>query len=1244
MKFCGQCGERLGTICAKCGSINPHGYRFCGECGTRLVDEPVSAIVDGGTVPAASTQLSAEASIPHVSEPTQLDGERRLVTVIVADVTGSTDLLEQIGTEAWVDIMNRVLQVLEREVYRFGGHVDQFRGDGLVAFFGATSAHEDDPERAVLTGLAMQTALNTYVAAMGEFATSQLQLRVGINTGGVIVTSVGDSRLYREHTAMGEAVALAARLENAAKPGTVLVSENTQRVVEAEFEWQSLGEIAIKGLRHPVAVFRPLATLADVDHAHDLTVPLIGRDVEFQTLSECVEGLFDARGGIAIITGDKGMGKSFLVRELSQHFARHDALMADAKGASNGSRTPLTWLRGRCRSYDQSWPYSMWLSMLRDWLGIGRGEPKEAARDRLRANVEALWSDEWARHYVYLATFLSLPLEEACAGRVKHLDAEGLRQQFFPTIRSWLEAMAERSPLVVSFADIHWADTTSLDLLKYCLPICDDQALLWLIVYRLDRTSPAWAFSHYVATEHPHRLTEVTLPPLNRAQSGEFIDQLIGVGTLPDEARDLVIDKAEGNPYYVGELLRSLVAQRKLVQDPGTRKWRAAPDIHFLELPDSLQSLLAARFDRLPAGARFVLQMASVIGSVFWWEVLQALASDDAAGPRIKRLDPSTLRGHLTSLQREELVVERGTTPDLGMEYVFTSNLIRDAAYESLLSSQSALYHRRAAEFIQEHLSAKALSHFLGVLAFHYRYAGDFENELFFTLSAAERARGIYANTEALEHYGRALELLNVMEAQADTPDDRHAIRIQQLEVHNGRSEILFLGGDFEAARAASRVMLELARQMESEPRWLIDALLKQPGVSSWQTREELEQGTALAEQALSIAQDIGDQRRELQSLAAIARQRLWVNDPSAWGIAESALDLARQMGDQRHQVGILVGMGQVYAWSDHPERGTPYLEAALSISQALDDKLAEMDLVELIGLQYERNGDYYRLLVEFQEQRLITSREIGHRPVEADALRDCGQIRALYLGDHAGGLELLQECQRIWEGLASEVFALLRIAQIRIAQSRPDEAKQMLDDVQRIIGERAVREMGLAGFRLVSAILCNSLGDSNSFRRALAFSDETRRLVEEAPLTRQYEMAAGCKAAAAHLGLSKLSANEKERQAHAARALESSQSALDIYHRFGFVQIIECVSEEVFFRHSQALAANGLEEAASEYLVRAVDEMMRKCALIPEASPYRHAYLEMIPLHRQILEAARDFPDPAGDAHSQIEHSDRIE
>jgi class 3 adenylate cyclase/tetratricopeptide (TPR) repeat protein len=1182
-----------------------------------------------------------------------LEGERRLATVILADVTSSTNLLEQIGTEAWVELMNRVLQVLGSEVYRFGGEVDQFRGDGLVAFFGATLAHEDDPERAVLAGLAMQEAIKPYAAELTGQEGIVLQLRVGVNTGEVIVASIGDSRRHSEDTAMGEAVALAQRMEAAAEPGTVLVSENTYRQVQSQFEWQPLGEITVKGLSQPVAVYRPLAPRADVGgpdrlQAYGLSVPLVGREVEFSTLKGCVEGLRAGRGSIVVVTGEEGMGKSHLVAEVRQHLDRDRVLLAEARAGApwpDGLLSPdLTWLQGRCRSYDQASPYSMWLDLLRGWLGVREGEPREETRDRLRHQAEALWGQRMAEHYPCLATLLSLPLEEEFAGWVRPLDGDRLRQQLFPvdgvtpvsgasdeaveglhqrfflTMQSWVEAMARRGPLVLAFEDAHWADVASLELLAHCLPLCDREALLWLILFREERAAPIWEFRYRVETEYPHRTTTLALPPLTEAQSREFIDRLIGPETLPAGTHDLVVDRSEGNPYYIVELIHSLAEQGVLVYERGdgveTGRWRATRAVTSLDLPDTLQNLLVARIDYcLLPEERQVLQMAAVIGPIFWSNLLQALTGDGAL------LASEVLKDHLTALQRVQLIDERGRVPELGMEYVFKSTLIRDAAYESLLSAQRAVYHLKVAAFLEDLLGLEISARHYGTLAYHYHQAANPRKELFYTVQAAEQAKEVYANVEALNHYGRALELLDEIETQAPDEDRLYAICTQRFEVLNGRREVFFLTGDFEAGWADARALLPLAQHLEDDPVWLIDALLQQPGVGGWAGGESLAAAVPMAEEALALAQQIGDRYREMQCLIAIARQRFWLNDPEALRFMESALELARQLGHRRYEVSILIGAGYAYA-NREPERSMAYLEAALPIVHALDDQRAELDLLGLIGIQLEDSGDYHRRLVECYQEQLRISREIGDRPSEAGALMFCGQIQGLYLGDYEGGMALLEESLRVWEDMPLALFCLLRVAQVRAMQGRYEEAQAALERGRRV-GQAYGGDIGRAGLDLVSAILFNALGDEHHLRRALEIATLTREAFVDNPrLSRQYRMAAACEAAAAHLGLAARAVSEVERQAHQSQALESSQAALDIYHAVGYVRPIECVSEEILYRHSLALAANGRQSEAAEYLQQAYDEMMVKHDLIPPDTPFRRTYLENISLHRDIRSA----------------------
>lgn len=1243
-RFCGHCGARLVQDCSICGLANPLEYRFCHRCGaplTRLPEaralrEPIPhetltpppptvtpgvSAPDDALLPAETPDtLPAPTALQAIRE-SRLEGERRIATIILADIKSSTDLMERLGTEAWVAMMNHVFQILETEIYRFGGKVDQFRGDGLVAFFGTATAHEDDPERAVLAALAMQEALKPYAAELSATDDIDLSMRVGVNTGEVIVASVGDRRRYSEDTAMGEAIALAARMETAAEPGAVLVSENTYRVAADHFEWATLGEIMVKGISHPIAVYRPLRPIQAQHETYNLAQPLIGREEEFQTLKAGIESLSAGRGGIITLAGERGMGKSLLLREIYRYFVRQQALLTEACDRECALEKPWRelatipaedrMLRGRARSYDQSKPYALWIDLLRSWLDIPQNEAKEITCERLRQRAEVLWDDHLSEYYPYLAALLSLPVEAHYAEQINRLDAETRRQQLFLAIREWVEALARQGALVISFSDLHWVDTTSLDLLKYCLPVCDYAPVLWLLVFRPEPEALVWKFRYYLETEYPHRLTALTMRPLTAAQSHDFLTLLIGTEVLPPEVEALVIDKADGNPYYIQELIHALIAQGCLVKSEpdGAMHWSATQPVTELDLPDSLQTLLLARIDRLPTAEHLVLQMAAVIGPVFWSNVLEVLTGPDLA-----------LHPCLTTLLRTQLIRERGRDTDLGVEYIFKSPLIRDAAYDSLLSPQRTAYHLQIAEYFEQHFGEEAQRQYYGTLAHHYHHAGKPEKELAYTLKQAELAQKVYANAEAGEHYTRALALLDVLEAQSADARQRQTLRAQRFDALYGRRRIFNLMGRFAAMREDALALLPLARQLRDDPARLIDALLAQPGVSLEHGYAEVTTALPLTEEALTLARQIGDRPREIHALIARTNQSLVRGDPAWQEHADHALTLARQIGDQRAEARLLIGLGQLYAGIDQPERSMEYVEAAaaLSLSQALDHIPLQISLLGALGIEVQRGSDYYRLLTEYHQEQLHLSREIGHRPLESKMLLACGITQGLYLGDYQGGLDLMEESRRVFEDDPNKIEALLYIIQIQSDLEMYDEAQANLDRITHIGGGES--DLDAVNQYLTEIVFDLALGDVAHLRAALTLCDKLSAIAAANPvISQQYVMAATTKAVVAHLELAKLAQDWAEREADYLAALKASQTAYDLYQTFGYAQLVECLSEEVLFRRSQALAANGYEDDAIKYLRRAYDEMIRKYALIPPDTPFRRTYLDNISLHQDI-------------------------
>lgn len=1208
MLFCGMCGTRLAQACKSCGFTNPAAFRYCGKCG-----QPLAAISDlplalpESIVPPASGAFE----LPPPPTVAPLEGEKKVVTVLVTDMTGSTTLLERLGTEAWVDLMNRILNILEGEIYRFGGVVDQFRGDGLVAFFGVGSANEDDPERAILASLTMQQTIKRFASELPEENGREIQMRIGVNTGDVIVTRVGNARQHSEDTAMGMAIAVAARLEAAAQPGTVLVSESAHRQTATKFDWEALGSISVKGVSQPIAVYRPIGipsgeTQARIDHTFGINVPMVGREKEMRVLKSSVEDLYVGRGQIVTLVGDKGVGKTYLIKELQDYFLHQGALLAEAQDSYTPPTVPLTWINGRCRSFGQPTPYYVWRDLLFNWLGVRQGDSKEEIRDQLRMRCQEVWGDKTPEHYPYMASFLTLPVEEEFAERVRYLEAESLRQQFFVAVRSLLEGLSKKGPLVVVLRDMHWAGAASLDLLRYCLPLCDSETLLWVIIFRSERDTPIWEFDHFLETQYPHRLKRVELMPLNHDESRAFINSMIGPRVLPKETEALIINNSEGNPFYIQELIYSLVDQNILVRQESTGKWRLTGKINSLDLPVSLQTLLSSRIDRLAPDEKDVLQVASIIGSVFWFSVLQELVGENYPLKRI-----------LAGLQRAQIIQENGQVSELGMQYAFRSNLMRDAAYESMLSTQRSTYHLRIAEYIENNISSNALSGYDGLLTYHYRNAGRAEKELYYTLQAARQAQAIYANADALAHYNRAYELVEMIESVSAPHERIEAAFSLKFEILDGRIDIHYRMGSIAAGNADARALLPLAEKMKDNTPWMIDALLRQPEVTN-PSRQQLEKGLEISQRALDLSRKIGARERELRSLMSLTNCAYLLRNPLYRETAQRALDLARELGDHRSEVIMLLNIGSAYGMDDI-QRNMEYLEAALPILKQLDDKGLEIDVLRGLSEQYERSGDYYRQLTEFEQKRLQMAREIGERLTEVSALMFCGQLHGIYLGDYQGGLALLEDSLRGWEEDEENLFSLLRMAQIKVALGEYEEAEAILKRCHPL-AEKNPLDIGRAGLYLVSAILANSRGDEGSLRWALELVSRIHTLAEDNLVSRQYQLAASCEATAAHLELARCLTDETESQFHGQQALECSSQAMELFERFGFVQIIECTSEEILYRHGLALQANGQPRDASELFQRAYDEMMRKHAMIPEDTLFKRTYLENIALHREIM------------------------
>jgi class 3 adenylate cyclase/tetratricopeptide (TPR) repeat protein len=742
-----------------------------------------NAVVDAA-IDSMREKLAALMPVQPISP--DLHGERRQATILLADVKGSTELAEQVDTETWVEIMNHVFHLLGDPIYRYGGEIDQYRGDGLVAFFGAKAAHEDDPERAVRAALAMQEAVKEYAAELKTSHDIDLLLRVGVNTGEVIAAEVGDRHRHSEDTAMGRAIALAARMESASQPGTVLVTASTYRLTRSLFEWLVLGEITVKGVSQPVTVYRPLTARAVEGKGRGiegLSSPLVGRDEELGMLRKAVEDLHRGVGGIVTLVGEAGIGKSRLVAEV-----RKQTLAKDLS---------VQWVEGRCLSYGGSIAYLPWLGMLRSFLNVTPDAPPLTVRDALRGQVQTLCPDCFDAVYPYLCRLMSLPLEDGYE-MIRNLRGESLRAEVFSAVQTLVEGTSRQQPLVIVCEDLHWADVTSLTLLERVLALTDRIPLLVLCVFRPEREHGCWQLKETAARLYHHRHTDLWLDALSADESGSLVGHLLRVEDLPDALRTKILDHAEGNPFYVEEIIRALIDDGAIVFGQNSGRWRATREIASIPIPDTLHGVLMARIDRLQEETRRVLRLASVIGRVFFYRVLAKIACEEA------QLDT-----RLLTLQRQQLIRERARVPEL--EYIFKHELTREAAYNGLLKRERLIYHRQVAETLEQ-LFPEQADEQAGLLAHHWERAKEPEKAIEYLLRAGEQARLAYANVEAVDDYQRALALLDEL-----APDvSRSEWRLTAL---SELGKTYFLTSKLQEAEPLLREAIALGEQLAIPPR-----------------------------------------------------------------------------------------------------------------------------------------------------------------------------------------------------------------------------------------------------------------------------------------------------------------------------------------------------------------------------------------------------------------------------------------
>ncbi len=776
---------------------------------------------------------------------------RKVITALFADVVGSTALGERLDPEDLQEVVGDGVARIVRAAEELGGHVERVAGDGALILFGAPVAHEDDAERAVLAGLRILAAIDGYADALArERGLEGFAVRVGIETGTAVLAALGGTRPI-EFGATGDVLNTAARLEAAADPGTMVVGPHTFEVVETCFDWAEPRELSLKGKAGVVLGHRPLAVRSPDGRRRPAAeeAPLVGREPELAALTEALDRLRAGTGGVVVLSGEPGLGKTRLLRELRRR---------------TEARSPSLWLEGRCLSYGQRLPYFPFQVLLRDWLG---GAPDGADADlarRLEERVADLLPGRALDVRPFIASVLGIAQRPEDAARTAGLGSDDLQAASFGAVTELLRELTREAPVVLALEDLHWADATSLALTESLPVLAAECPLLIVLTARLDAQSTLARLATEASRRLPDRTVRLELSALAEEADRALLGALSGGAGLPPELERRMLERAEGNPLYLEELVRALVDAGALVRVNGG--WRHDPRVQ-VQVPETVEKLVLARVDVLSPVARELLSAAAVLGRRFTRELLAQVAGDASA---------------LEELIGAGLVLELSAAGE--GDYRFKHHLIQEATYGSLLKRPRQELHRRAAAAI-EAASAGRVEEPLGVLAHHWTNAGDLERALDLHVRAGDAAEFVGAPDEALEHYaaGRAAaEELGL--APGDRRVARVAMRLARALVRTGRGDGFH---ELETALAGAREIGDREIELEALSQF---ALFRHGGYAN---------AVALGEQALEIARSLDDERAQVYALARLAildANRLALERALAEGL--DAVAIARRAGD----------------------------------------------------------------------------------------------------------------------------------------------------------------------------------------------------------------------------------------------------------------------------------------------------------------------------------------------------------
>jgi class 3 adenylate cyclase/tetratricopeptide (TPR) repeat protein/ribosomal protein L40E len=731
MQFCGKCGTKLESICPRCNSSNPFEFNFCGQCGYDL-RELQDGIRVGFSEPHTYTPKHLADKI--LTTRSSIEGERKLVTVLFADVANFTSISENLDPEEIHRIMDGCFKILMEEIHRYEGTINQFTGDGVMALFGAPVAHEDHGQRACHAALAIQREVGNYSKQLKNEYAIEFKMRVGLNSGPVVVGSIGDD-LRMDYTAIGDTTNLASRMEKMARPGRIVLSSHTHRLVRDFFKFNNLGNFELKGKKETQEIFELLGT-GEVDTriaasvARGLT-QFVGRENALRALIGAYNKARAGSGQVVGLVGEAGVGKSRLLLEFRNQLPRGE----------------FTYFEGQCLTFGGAMAYLPILQIIRSYFKIKKGDPESLIKRNMEAKILQL--DENLNSILPpFYDLLSLDAEDAAYHK---LEPRQKKERTFEAIRDLLIYESQKGHLIIVIDDLHWIDRTSEEFLDYLIGWLTGARVLLLLSYRPEYTHTWGSKSSY---------NKIGLEQLTSQSSTELIRSVLQVGEAVPKLEEFIIERTTGNPLFMEELTHALLDNGYIrCQDGACSLLKNTAEI---QVPDTIEGIIAARMDRLEDDIKRTMQVASVIGRDFPYRILETITE-------MKQ----ELKTYLLNLQGLEFIYEKSLFPEL--EYVFKHALTREVAYNSVLQQRRKEIHNKIGRAI-EALYPDRMEEFYEMLAHHYSGSDNFKKAYHYLKLSGDKAMRIHSASEAYFYFKDAMDALKRLPGSEEITQEQLAI------------------------------------------------------------------------------------------------------------------------------------------------------------------------------------------------------------------------------------------------------------------------------------------------------------------------------------------------------------------------------------------------------------------------------------------------------------------------------------